>query len=434
MPWQQFLLREACARRDGRWRYRTSLALVARQNGKTLLTAIRILGGMMLFGEGLIIATAQTRAIALETWRLIIDLAEAADLPLTRIVRQSGLEELQINGCRYRVLPNTSNAARGFAGVDLVVMDEVRAYLNWEAYSSMEKTRRAKSGSQLWAITTEGDSRSAVLNRLQEDARDALVMDEDRPVGYFEWSAPKNAEPSDPRTWAMANPALGYTITHDVILDEYKSDPAPIFETEVLCRKVRTLDTWIDLGDWDTCADTTERFPTDVPYVFALDAGPELRHVTIVAGATAHNRTHLEAISAAAGPHCLETAETRLNGLLSKWRPKALVVLARSPVEPLAQRLGAKHNIPVQPVDATGWKRACRAFYEAVRRKGLIHPGGPLIASHLKATRRGSDGLVTDIHRANSQVENDAALAAVLAVWGSTQLPTEEARPSWVAF
>jgi hypothetical protein len=331
-------------------------------------------------------------------------------------------------------LANTANAARGFAGVDLVIMDEVRAYMNWESYSAMEKTRRAKPGSQLWAITTEGDSRSVVLNRLQEDARDALVLDEDRPVGYFEWSAPKNAEPSDPRTWAMANPALGYTITTETIADEFKSDPAPIFETEVLCRKVRTIDTWIDLGDWDTCADTTERFPTDAPYVFALDAGPELRHITFVAGATLHNRTHLEAVSAASGPQCLATAETRLNGLLRRWKPRQLVVIARSPVEPLAQRLGAENGIPVLSLPPGDFKRACRAFYEAVRRKGVVHPGGPLIAAHLKATRRGNDGIVTDIHRANSQVENDAAIAAVLALWGSTQLPAEEVRPSWVAF
>jgi hypothetical protein len=82
MPWQQFLLREGCSRQNGKYRYRTVLTVVGRQNGKTLLAAIRILGGLCLFGEKFVLGTAQNRAISLETWNQAYEMAELAGLPL----------------------------------------------------------------------------------------------------------------------------------------------------------------------------------------------------------------------------------------------------------------------------------------------------------------------------------------------------------------
>jgi hypothetical protein len=436
MPWQDFLLREGCSRTDkGRFAYRTVLALVARQNGKSLLAAIRILGGMMVFGEKMVIAAAQARHVALETMRTVVELAEMGGLPIDRVVRNSGREEVQINGARYLIVATTMGGARGFSGVDLVVMDEVREHRRWEPYAAIDKTRRIRRDSQLWAISTEGDAESAVLNRLQEDAKDRIDRrDEDTPLGYFEWSAPKGAPSDSPYTWAMANPAMGHLLDVDVIRDEQRTDPAEVFETEVLNRKVRTLEQWVSIDDWDACADPHQRFPAESPFVFALHAGPELRHVSIIAAASENNRFHLEAVTSASGSGALEVAENRLESLLRRWRPRLCVVVAKSPVEALARRTAARLDKECHIVNQADFARACRMFYDAAKRHAFVHPGGPLIGSHLRATKRGSDGVVTDIHRVNSAVENDAAVACVLGVWGAANLPTEEVSPTWVAF
>jgi hypothetical protein len=55
-------------------------------------------------------------------------------------------------------------------------MDEIRQQTNWEAYAAIDKTRRARPDSQLWAITTEGDLTSDVLNKLQDSAKETILQ------------------------------------------------------------------------------------------------------------------------------------------------------------------------------------------------------------------------------------------------------------------
>jgi hypothetical protein len=433
MPWQQFVLREGCSRRNGRFRYRTLLTIVARQNGKTTLAMVRILGGLCLFGERMAVASAQVRATAYEAWMRTYDVAIERGLPLGRRSMRAGGEEFYVNGGRYRIVSGSTGAARGLSGVDLVVMDEIRELKRWAGYAAIDKIRRAKPDSQLWTISTEGDLSSEVLNRLQNAARDAIAIGTDSPIGYFEWSAPHGAHPGKPEVWAMANPALGYTLEQSVIEAEYLTDPPSVFETEVLCRKVSSMQSWVNVSDWDDCR-TSDKFPVDRPYVFAMDSGPELRHVSIVAGSTNDGLHSLEAIGAWAGPAALADAETRLDSLLRRWKPGSLVVLDKSPVQASARRIAGNAGIPLVVIRAAEWARACRAFYAAVDQRTVRHPGGATIGAALAMTRRGTDGLVSSVHRLNESADNDAAIAAVLALWQSTQHVEPVKVPDWTAF
>ena len=45
----------------------------------------------------------------------------------------------------------------------------------------------------------------------------------DRGMAYFEWSAPDDADPADPRTWRDCMPALGHTITEEAIATDFTS-------------------------------------------------------------------------------------------------------------------------------------------------------------------------------------------------------------------
>jgi len=433
MPWQKFVLREGCCRRDGRFKYRTVLTIVARQNGKTLLAAIRVLGGMVLFGERMIVGAAQNRQLALESCAQAYGFAEQAGLDLGRVRRSVGSEEFWLNGARYKVAASTSGGGRGLSGVDLVLMDEIRELRNWNGYAALDKTRRARPDSQLWAISTEGDLNSVVLNRLQTMARDAIALERGVPIGYFEWSAPIGAHPGVPETWAMANPALGWTLDERVMEAEYLTDPPEVFETEVLCRKVANVQSWLSVKDWDACV-SDESFPTEIPFVIAIEAGPELRHVSIIAGAYAHGFHHLEVIGAFAGPQALTHAEDRLRAVLSRWEPAALVTMAKSPCEASVARLAAQAKIPFQPVRPAGWARACRAFYAAVDQRRIRHPGGGEVSQALGATRRGPDGLLSSVHRVSDLQDNDAALAAILALWSADQIPDKEIKPTWTVY
>jgi hypothetical protein len=427
LPWQQFLLREGLVLRDGKYRYRTLLAVVARQNGKTLVTAIRILGGMCLFGERFVIGTAHNRQVALDSFNYAMDIAVNAGIQLGKVRRGTGLEEFTLaSGSRYKLVSGSTQGARGLSGVDLVILDELRQMGKWETYAALDKTRRVRRNSQAWAITTEGDISSVVMNKLQTIGKDAIEAGQDSPVGYFEWSAPPRMNAGDIRAWAHANPALGYLLDEDTVRAEFQTDPPRVFEVEVLCRKVSQISGWVEPAEWDACV-TQDRFPIDQPFVLAIDAVPELRHVSIVAGAMVGRVHHIELVETFTGPNALTFAETRLDGLLSRWKPSALVTTQKSPCEPSVAQIATSHGIPHSAVRPAEWARACRAFYAAVRGRQVSHPGGTAISAALALTKRGPDGLVSQVHRINDSADNDAALAAVLALWAPTQLRQDPA-------
>jgi len=433
MPWQKFLLREGCARRNNRFRYRTVLAVVGRQNGKTLLATVRILGGLCLFGEKFCLGTAQNRNISVETWTQAYEMAEEAGLTVSGKKLSQGNEVFHIGSGRYRVVASTRGGARGFSGVDLILMDEIRQMIDWDGYGAIDKTRRARLDSQLWAVTTEGDLESVVLNKLQDQGREAIQVNKETALGYFEWSAPPGAHAGRPETWALANPSLGYTLDEEVVRAEYETDPANVFEVEVLCRKVAQIRAWVDPATWDDCA-TDEPFPTDQQFTLAVDAGPELRHVSIVAGAHYEGFHHVELIASYFGPQALTSAERRLEALLQRWKPSECATLAKSPVEASVGRLAEAAGVPHVTVRPADWARACRAFYAAANQRTLRHPGGVTISQALAGTKRGADGLVSSVHRVNPESDIDAAIAAVLAMWLPTQHEPPLPAPNWTVF
>jgi hypothetical protein len=439
LPWQEYLLIQGCARVNDRFRYRTIVALVARQNGKTLLALVRILGGICVLGERYALGTAQTKNIAMRTWHEAWERLEDAarenhpEVHVTGVSRAIGNEHLRVGKAQYRVVTSTLGAARGLSGVDCVVMDEIRQLRNWEAYAAIDKTRRARVDSQLWAITTEGDLSSEVLNKLQAQGREAIIQGRETALGYFEWSAPPGAHPGKVESWAQANPSLGWTLDESTVQAEYETDPSEVFEVEVLCRKVAAIQAWVKPADWDNCS-TDAQFPTDQPFVLALDAGPELRHASVVAGALADDFHHVELVAEYAGPEALTAAERRLGGLLGRWKPYALVTLHRSPAEAVAAKLAQAHEIEHVTVRPADWARACRAFYAAVNQRTMRHPGGAGISAGLASTKRGPDGLVSSVHRISNDADIDAAIAAVLAMWLPTQQPEPIKYPEWTAF
>jgi hypothetical protein len=434
------MLIQGCARHEGRFRYRTILAVVARQNGKTLLAQVRILGGLCVLGERYALGTAQTKNIAMSTFNEAKDRLDDAmrqghqGVTVTKIRRAIGSEHFMVNGRgQYRVVASTQGAARGLSGVDLVVMDEIRQLRDWQAYSAIDKVRRARPDSQLWAITTEGDLSSEVLNKLQAQGREAIIQGRETALGYFEWSAPPGAHPGKVESWAQANPSLGWTLDESTVQAEYETDPSEVFEVEVLCRKVAAIQAWVKPADFDQCA-TDKQFPIDQPFVLAIDAGPELRHASIVAGALEDDFHHVELVAEYTGPEALTAAERRLDALLRRWKPYALVSLHRSPAEAVAAKQAQAHEVEHVTVRPADWARACRAFYAAVNQRTLRHPGGSGISAALASTKRGPDGLVSSVHRINPEADIDAAVAAVLAMWLPTQQPEPIKYPEWTAF
>jgi hypothetical protein len=430
LPWQEWALEHGLVAHRDRWASRTVAILVGRQNGKTTLVGIRALAGMVLFGERDVLAAAQNRDVALDAWRHALDLAEDAGLDVHSVCRTNGREAFWIGDARYKVVSATRRGGRGLSA-DLVILDELREYRDWAGWAALEKTRRARASSQVWAISNEGDEGSIVLTALAEQGRQAADADTPTDLAWFEWSAAPDLARADRLGWQQANPALGTLIQADTIASEAAHDDPVVFETEVLCRRVASLRPWLPVGTWDACADRVH-VPDGAEVAFALEGGAEHRHATIAAAfRRADGLVHVEAVAGFAhtdGP-VLARASARLSELVDRWPATGVHVIARSGSEAAAARAVEGTDVPLVAISMAEFVRAANAFHEAVIARTLVHPGDPMTGAHVGAVT--SDG---PMRRRSVHADIDAATALVLARHGALHAPARTETQDWVAF
>lgn len=436
LPWQQVLFDRTLRMNGDRYASRTCLAVTARQSGKTRASGIRALAELCLWGGRLAVMAAQSRDVCLESFRHTVELAEESGIPIEKVRKSTGSEEMILgydHQPRLKVVSSTSGGGRGLSA-DLVVWDELASMKTLEPYAALEKSRRARPNSQMFCITTEGDHQSVVLEGLQQQGRAAAEAGESGGVCYLEWSAPPDAAPDDRAAWSAANPALGHLIDEQTIADEYRTDPREVFERETLCRRTLTAKSWLPTGTWDSATDPTATVPDAAQgLVFAVDAAPSLDSASIcVAWPRGDDgRVHLECVNAYTGTSASGDAETRLRALVERWRPKAIAVLGRGPAAALAGRVGAVTGTEVTELSGATTDRAIRAFYEATVNRRVVHPPDPLLASHLEGAQAGDPGTFL-LRNRNLQVPIDAAVAAVAALWVADHAPATPT-VTWVA-
>lgn len=159
----------------------------------------------------------------------------------------------------YRIVAPTSGGARGSAN-DLVIVDEVREFTDWEFVGAARATLTASPNPQILYLSNAGDEGSVVLNALRARA------EADPGLAYLEWSAHPELEASDRAGWAQANPALGLTVREDFLEAQFRlyslEERLDIFETEHLCRWVRVVGRRV-VGDisWDRARVSTLEAP-----------------------------------------------------------------------------------------------------------------------------------------------------------------------------
>jgi signal recognition particle subunit SEC65 len=234
MPWQDLAARYITAvteKRDPRWKYREVCIVVARQNGKTSLLKPLIL--QRLRAGIKLLHTAQNRTLPRETFlEVAADLAEDPDV--LDIRQANGQETIKMaNGGRYSLVAPRPGV-RGH-GVDVVILDEVREQHTFELMQAIKPTITASRNPQILYLSNAGDVTSVVLNDLKRRA------EADDSLAYIEWSARPDRAIDDQVGWREANPALGITIQLDTLRDLFRSSKAAAFETEHLCRWVRSM-------------------------------------------------------------------------------------------------------------------------------------------------------------------------------------------------
>lgn len=261
MPWQR------CAGRyieatgpEGRHLYREVAIVAARQNGKSTLLVALIVKWLR---EGKrVIHTAQNRELPREVFGQVADIL-ADDQTLfperngrrTRPRFANGQEEIRLaNGGLYRIVAPTRGGARGHAGIDRVIIDELREMDTWDFVAAAKPTTTASPDPQIIYLSNAGEEDSVVLNALRDRAG------KDEALAYLEWSAAPDRAADDLEGWTEANPAIGHMpAVLETLRDEYRaaslSGTLALFEVEHLCRWVKsTRQALVEIAAWNLCA------------------------------------------------------------------------------------------------------------------------------------------------------------------------------------
>lgn len=393
-------------RADGSWSAFETADIEPRQNGKGNSIEGREVSGLFLWGEMLQIHTAHEFPTANEAFLRMVSLIEAnRDLEkrVMRIRFANGEQGVELkNGARLKYRARTGGAGRGFAGADLVVLDESFALMAEHAAAILPTLSAAPNPQVLYA-SSGGLAKSTLLWALRKRA---LRGDAGR-LAYVEHTAEdisvtaegkvesRPIDVSDRRLWALANPALGTRISWDYVEAEFAAMPAEQFARE----RLGVFDPLPeDQGDPKLPADKWASLPHGTPpagrvgLVFDVDLDGASASIGVTAGHTA--RPYFELIEHRERAGWLAAA---LVGLVQRQDPLFVGYNAAGPaldvvgeVTVAFREAGLSADLLV-PVNAAGARAACGATLRHVMEGSLTLAAaeqGPLNRAAADATER----------------------------------------------
>lgn len=372
-PWQKWALihaLEITGSLDTEWkfRFRTILFLISRQNGKTVLSEViasfflNVLQVDSIFGTSLSLDKAE------EVWEAVInDQETVSELSgeIDRVSRTNGNKRLILTGLRqYKVGAPTRRAGRGDSN-DLVMLDEIREHRDWECWSAAAASTNAKPNGLIVCFSNAGDPDSIVLRQLRSKAmgKDADFGGDvdDSALGLFEWSAPEGAKTDDLEALAQANPALGYGyLTERALISNRQTFPENKFRSECMCQQVETiLPQPFPDGAWNAGIDTSSQIAPESELYFGIDLSQNRRWTSIaVAGLREDGNMHIEVIARQIG------TEWALNWFKERQARQTMNLAFQGrgcPVVGLAEQICTLPNIKRMAIEGgeltAGWGR-----------------------------------------------------------------------------
>lgn len=218
MPWQRDALDIFCEidPRTGLFWYRKCILIVPRQAGKTTLTRGKLTHRALTTAGANMIYTAQDRNMARRRLEKTIYLplkASPLGPTLSKPNWQNGQEAVRWrNGSELIIISNQPTSGHGDT-LDEAHIDEAFAHRDSRVEQNISPTMITVPGAQQFITSAAGDSNSHFLaSKLEMGRALARANDPTSRTAYIEYSAPLDADRSDPWTWMMCHPALNYTI------------------------------------------------------------------------------------------------------------------------------------------------------------------------------------------------------------------------------
>lgn len=320
-PWQEWALIHALEivgdlEKKWRFRFRTVVFLISRQNGKTVLSEVLASFFLNFLEVSSVFGTSLSLDKAEEVWDAAVrDQEETPELAgeVEKVSRTNGSKRLILTGNRvYKVGAPTRRAGRGDSN-DMVMLDEIREHRDWETWSAAAASTNAKPNGIIFCFSNAGDPDSVVLRQLRSqavaiiegtDAKDFGGEVDADTLGLFEWSAPDGAKTDDPEALAQANPALGYgRLTMRALLALRATSPENKFRSESMCQQVETiLPAPFPDKAWENGVDEKSNIAPESVLFYGIDMSADRRWTSIgVCGLREDGNYHIEVVARRVG-------------------------------------------------------------------------------------------------------------------------------------
>ena len=416
LPWQEHVLTDMLrVDKDGKFIRKTNLLLIARQNGKTHLARIRILAGLFLFGEMNIVAMSSNRAMALDTFRKVVDVIEATPQLHTQIKQvrvANGQESVElISGARYEIVAATRDGSRGKTA-DLLFVDEVRE-ISEEAWTAARPITRARPNSQIFMCSNAGDAFSSVLNNL----RNRAISYPPKSLGYWEYSAEDFAKLDDKAAWYQANPALGYLIDESAIEEAIATSSVEASRTEVLCQWVSALKSPFPYRAFEELTVQDLQILPGRPTVFGIDISVTKRDGSLVAGQVMDDgRIAVGVVAQFTSANQVDELKMAIevNEWARKYKPR-LICFDKYATMSVAERLQLSGH-KVQDMSGQVFYQACSDLLDSIVHQRLIHSGQQSLVDSINNCAAKETDFGWRIVRRKSAGDVSAAIALAMVV------------------
>ena len=198
---------------------------VPRQNGKSEALLARCFYGLVVNGEKVLFSSHQMRSVKAMFRRLVNMFTDKRHPEVTKTVKQIryglGEESIELhNGGTIQFMSRSRQAARGFDGISLVILDEAAEVTDEQMEAIMAVLSASATGTRqiIYAgtppyIGCTGD----VFRRFRQACIVAAGKGEELKSSWHEWGIAAEmldeVDTADKRLWYEANPALGTRLT-----------------------------------------------------------------------------------------------------------------------------------------------------------------------------------------------------------------------------
>lgn len=428
MPWQKLVAEVACERQAAnpeRARYQRVIVTVPRQSGKTTLIKALMAAVAQANPGCKVYYTAQTRKDAVEKWgelakQLRKEMGTGPDgKPRVKVLEGTGNEKIVFQGTESVIQPfaPTPGGLHG-ATSPLAIVDEAWAFDQAQGddlMAALNPVGLTIPHSQVWIISTAGDTRSQWLKSLVDDGR-AATSDPDATTAFFEWSADEETADADLRGDAALSfhPALGYT------QELWKLKALGKDEKDHLYRRAY-LNLWptnaqtsiIDLETWDGLATEISETPTGATIAFDIAEGRT--GATIYAAWQDGDTVHIHRLISKAGAAWIEKAIEHLQEALA---PAALVADDSGDNRPIIEGL-RRTGATIYALKPKEYATANSEFLSRITAGRLTHDGTPEIKDAFAhaVLKPVAGGMAISPRHSTGAV--DTARAAIAALYGA---------------